>query len=68
MDRLDNLVVDSVDAGRVLAVLDWELSTLGPPLADLAYNAMTYHLPPNMPGLPGLPNPLPPGQRPGVFY
>jgi aminoglycoside phosphotransferase (APT) family kinase protein len=29
---------------RVLAVLDWELSTLGHPLADLAYNCMPYHL------------------------
>jgi aminoglycoside phosphotransferase (APT) family kinase protein len=27
----------------VLAVLDWELSTLGHPLADLAYNCMPYH-------------------------
>ncbi len=30
---------------QVLAVLDWELSTLGDPLADLAYNCMPYHLP-----------------------
>ena len=29
---------------RVLAVLDWELCTLGHPLADLAYNCMPYHL------------------------
>ena len=29
---------------RVAAVLDWELSTLGHPLADLAYNAMPYRL------------------------
>ena len=28
---------------RVLAVLDWELSTLGHPMADLAYNCMKYH-------------------------
>ncbi len=35
---------------RVLAVLDWELATLGHPLADLAYNAMPYHLRPDILG------------------
>ncbi len=33
--RLDNTMLDSVDAGKVVAVLDWEMSTLGDPLADL---------------------------------
>jgi aminoglycoside phosphotransferase (APT) family kinase protein len=33
--RLDNTVLDPSDVGRVLAVLDWEMSTLGDPLADL---------------------------------
>jgi aminoglycoside phosphotransferase (APT) family kinase protein len=33
--RLDNTMVDRGDPGRVLAVLDWELSTLGDPLADV---------------------------------
>jgi aminoglycoside phosphotransferase (APT) family kinase protein len=33
---------------RVLAVLDWELSTLGHPLADFAYHAMMYHMPPEI--------------------
>jgi aminoglycoside phosphotransferase (APT) family kinase protein len=33
--RLDNTVLDPVDVGRVVAVLDWEMSTLGDPLADL---------------------------------
>ncbi len=33
--RLDNTMLDNDDAGRVVAVLDWEMSTLGDPLADL---------------------------------
>jgi aminoglycoside phosphotransferase (APT) family kinase protein len=33
--RLDNTMIDRNDPGRVLAVLDWELSTLGDPLADV---------------------------------
>ncbi|MCF3948729.1 phosphotransferase [Acidiphilium sp. AL] len=43
--RLGNMVIDP-SAPRILAVLDWELSTLGHPLADLAYCCMSYHLPP----------------------
>lgn len=34
--RIDNVIVDRVDPGRVLAIVDWELSTLGDPVADVA--------------------------------
>jgi len=43
--RLDNLMFDSEQA-RVIAVLDWELSTLGHPLADFSYHCMAWHIPP----------------------
>jgi aminoglycoside phosphotransferase (APT) family kinase protein len=43
--RLDNLVFDKSEA-RVIAVLDWELSTLGHPLADFSYHCMAWHIPP----------------------
>lgn len=42
--RLDNLIFDKEDPGKVLAVLDWELSTLGDPLSDLAYCCMAHFM------------------------
>jgi aminoglycoside phosphotransferase (APT) family kinase protein len=43
--RLDNLVF-AADAPRIEAVLDWELSTIGHPLADFSYHCMSWHIPP----------------------
>jgi aminoglycoside phosphotransferase (APT) family kinase protein len=42
--RLDNLIV-AHDESKIVAVLDWELSTLGDPLADFSYHLMAWHMP-----------------------
>jgi aminoglycoside phosphotransferase (APT) family kinase protein len=44
--RLDNAILDR-DTPVVRAVLDWELSTLGDPLADFSYHLMKWHMPPS---------------------
>jgi aminoglycoside phosphotransferase (APT) family kinase protein len=43
--RLDNAIYHPSEP-RILALLDWELSTLGDPLADFAYHCMSWHIPP----------------------
>jgi aminoglycoside phosphotransferase (APT) family kinase protein len=53
--RLDNTIFHATEP-RILAVLDWELSTLGDPLADFAYHCMGFHIPPDkFRGVAGLP-------------
>ena len=42
--RLDNMILAS-DAPKIAAVLDWELSTIGDPLADFSYHLMQWHMP-----------------------
>jgi aminoglycoside phosphotransferase (APT) family kinase protein len=42
--RLDNVVFHATEP-RIIAVLDWELSTIGHPLADFSYHCMSWHVP-----------------------
>ncbi|MEE2762835.1 MAG: phosphotransferase [Pseudomonadota bacterium] len=51
--RFGNLML-APDSPEVIAILDWELSTLGHPLADLAYYCLPYHLPSDLEGMRGL--------------
>src|SRR6266446_2927752 len=45
--RMDNLVFHKTEP-RVIGVLDWELSTIGDPLADFAYHVMTWRVAPEL--------------------
>ena len=45
--RLDNVMLHATEP-TVIAVLDWELSTLGHPLADFSYHCMSWHIPPTL--------------------
>src|SRR5690606_30807631 len=42
--RLDNMILDAAEP-NVIAVIDWELSTLGDPLADFTYHLMAWEMP-----------------------
>ncbi len=47
--RLDNCIVDATSP-EICAVLDWELSTLGDPIADFTYHLMQWKMPPSETG------------------
>ena len=56
--RLDNLIFHPIEP-RILAILDWELSTIGHPLADFSYHLMSWHIRPDgFRGIAGLDLPM----------
>lgn len=58
--RIDNMIF-SPTSNDVAAILDWELSTLGDPVADVAYNFIVYFIPPGNSFLRGIKGEVPPG-------
>ena len=50
---IDNLIFDKNQA-KVLAVLDWELSTIGDTMCDIGFNCLIYQLALDMPALKGI--------------
>jgi aminoglycoside phosphotransferase (APT) family kinase protein len=69
--RLDNCIFDAADPSRINAVLDWELSTLGDPLADLGMLLFYWREPgdeppvltPDTTAAPGFPGRAPVAER-----
>lgn len=51
--RLGNLALDPADPGRVAAIFDWEMATLGDPLADVGYTLVYWGEPEDAPGSRG---------------
>ena len=51
--RLGNLALDPADPGRVVAIFDWEMATLGDPLADVGYTLVYWGEPEDAPGARG---------------
>jgi aminoglycoside phosphotransferase (APT) family kinase protein len=62
--KLDNVMLDPRDAGRIVAVLDWEMSALGDPLVDVGI-LLAYWSPPAPAGPPDALTPV--TDRPGYF-
>jgi len=60
--RLGNTIYDYASS-RLLAVLDWELATIGNPLADLSYNCLAWRIPVELNGLQGHDDPTIPKEE-----